>query len=218
MKSQNQVLALLGIALLGGQAYAGIISIDFDNLPNGTTVTNQYSEVTFSSSGGDVILATNQVPPYQGTPPNVICSGVAGGAIDCTHQVILNFSVLVSDITFDAFGNQTPLGQPFATVDIYQNGTLTLPGIPLLVTHTSYCSPPTTPDCTPDPQSLNYANISEIVITPTALEIGNNGTAYDNFTFDDSNIIASVPEPSTLLLLGLCGITWTGRRLLGKRS
>jgi hypothetical protein len=46
-----------------------------------------------------------------------------------------------------------------------------------------------------------------------------NGTAYDNFSFDiqDSNPSA-VPEPSTLLLTGLCGIVWAGRRRFQARK
>jgi len=225
MKLQISGVALLGIALLAGQARAGILeTINFDNLANVTTVTNQYANVIFSSSGGDVVLTAAENnsafvnPPYLGSFPNVICTGTVPApsnlsSLDCTHDITLTFTALVDNITFTAFGNQTPAPGQFALADVYQGSILTPilthPNTPLNVSHTVHCGAPTT-DCAGDPQSLAFTGITKLVIR------GNTdpaGTAYDDFAF-----LVETPEPSTLLLTGLCGIVWAGRRFLARKS
>jgi len=230
-------VALLGVVFLTGQARAGTLeNINFDttnfatNLPstpplgNFVTITNQYPNVVFSSSGGDVILTTCQNnpactganPPYLGSFPNLICTGLSGGPIDCSHDITLTFTTLVDNIAFSAYGNQTPAPGQFALADVYQ-GTiatpiLTNPGIPLDVSHTVHCASATL-DCAGDPQALNFIGITKLVIH------GNtdlNGTAYDDFSFTVETS-GAVPEPSTLLLTGLCGIVWAGRRFLARK-
>jgi hypothetical protein len=211
MKLQTMGVALLGVALLAGQARAAVVTINFDNLGNGAVVTNQYAGVTFSSSGGDVILTTAQNPPYLGSVPNLICSGPVGGPVDCTHDVILTFSTPVNNLTFDAFGNQTPAPGTFALVDVFRVSGGSILNQALNVSHTVHCGSPTL-DCLGDPQSLPYVGITQIVIhnnTDTA------GTSYDNFSF---TVPDTVPEPSTLFLTGLFGIVWAGRRFLARKS
>jgi hypothetical protein len=97
----------------------------------------------------------------------------------------------------------------FATAAIYQNSVLTHT-VNLNVNH-SKCSSPAPPDCNPDHIDLSFSDITEIAITPTASETG--GTQYDNFMIT-TQAVTTVPEPSTLLLTGFCGIVWAGRRLL----
>jgi hypothetical protein len=218
MKSQFWGTVLLGVALLAGRAQASIITINFDTLPDLTVVTNQYTDVVFSSSGGDVILTYAQNPPYLGSIPNVICSGATGAppAIDCMQDVILSFSVPVASVTFSAFGNATTPGQSFATADIYQNNSVTPTQIvPLDVIHTQHnpggiCG--TSADCQPDIETLTFPNITKLDITANT---DPNGTAYDDFSIDTGS--ASAPEPSTLFLTGLCGIALVGRRYLARR-
>jgi hypothetical protein len=77
----------------------------------------------------------------------------------------------------------------------------------LLVVHTTHCGAPSS-DCASDPQTISFANMTKIVITPTASEGVNGGTFYDNFSFTQADVVA--PELSTLLLTGLCGIAWLG--------
>jgi len=225
MKLQILGVALLGAAFLTGQARAGILEvIDFDttnfatNLPstpalgNLVTITNQYPNVVFSASGGDVVLTTNQNPPYLGSQPNLICTGPAGGPVDCTHDITLTFSTLVDNIDFTAYGDQTPAPGQFALADVYQNGILTHPNIPLDVSHTVHCAAPTL-DCAGDPQALNFTGISQLVIHNNT---DPNGTAYDDFSFTVESSSPS-PEPSTLLLTGLCGIVWAGHRFRARK-
>jgi hypothetical protein len=80
------VVAMLAVA---APAYANLIN--FDELADGTVVTNQYAaqDITFSSANGEQMLVTTQ-PQYQSTPPNFICTGTS--AIDCTGTVIFSFS------------------------------------------------------------------------------------------------------------------------------
>jgi hypothetical protein len=217
MKSQMLGIVLLGVALLAGPARANVIN--FDNLGNNVTVTNQYANVIFSAGGGEVILTTSQNPPYRGSPPNLICTGTAAvgitpATIDCTQDVILNFTAPVDNLTFNAFGNQTPVAGTFALADVYQLGVLTHANVALLVSHLpdDTCG---VVDCNPDPQSLSYLGITQVIIHNN---VDRFGTAYDDFSFTPESGPASVPEPSTLLLTGLCGIFWAGRRFLSRKS
>jgi hypothetical protein len=219
MKMKLQVLgvALVGAALFGVQARAE--TINFDNLGNMVTVTNQYPNVVFSAGGGDVVLTTcqnnaactNPGPPYLGSPPNLICTGTVGNPVDCTHDVTLTFTTLVDNITFTAYGNQTAAPGQFALADVYQGGILTHPNIPLLVSHTTHCASPTL-DCAGDPQALNFTGISRLTIHGNTDQAG---TAYDDFNFAVEGVGA--PEPSTLILTGLCGIVLAGRSFLKRK-
>lgn len=97
------------------------ITINFDNLPNNTVITNQYFSqygVTFSSGNPSLPLHTQQAcnlcAPI--TPPNFACTWP-----DISGQVIVEFSRPVSNLSFiilasDAFFNQ------FALLDVYRNG------------------------------------------------------------------------------------------------
>src|SRR5258708_6342004 len=122
MKSQVLGVALLGVALLAGQARASIITINFDDLANLATVGNHYPSVTFSagldaSGGQDVVLAFFKNPPFHGSVPNEICTGPVGGPVDCMADITLTFTNPVSNLTFDAYGNQTTTGNTFAVAD-----------------------------------------------------------------------------------------------------
>jgi PEP-CTERM motif len=128
MKSQMLGIVLLGVALLAGPAHANVIN--FDNLGNNVTVTNQYADVVFSAG----------------------------------------------------------------TCGFYQGELI---------------------DCNPDPQNLAYLGITQVIIHNN---VDPAGTAYDDFSFTPQLDTASVPEPSTLLLTGLCGIFWAGRRFLARKS
>jgi len=226
---KSRVLPVLSIALLGtiltGQAGATVIN--FDNLSDGTILTNQYAGVTFSSSGGDSIIITHQNlvgpfggPPYNGSVPNLICTGsvalpVGTVTIDCTHDLIIDFSSPVNNLTFDAFGNQTPAPGTFALADVFLNFSpiAAALNVPLRVSHITHCAAPTL-DCDPDPQDFSaFPGITELIIhnnTDTA------GTAYDNLSF--TSLAAPNPEPSTLFLMGFVGFAWAGRRFLTRKS
>jgi hypothetical protein len=220
MRPQILGIVLLGVALLAGPASAGVLeTINFDNLGNMVTVTNQYPNVVFSAGAGDVVFTTCQntvactggSPPYLGSPPNLICTGT-DATIDCTHDITLTFTTLVDNLAFTAYGNQTVAPGQFALADVYINGILTDTNIPLNVSHTVHCAANTF-DCAGDPQALNFTGISKVVIHNNT---DTNGTAYDDFSFTVEGS-AATPEPSTLLLTGLCGIVWAGRRFLARK-
>jgi len=206
MKYQAIGAVLLGMALLASPARAGLITINFDDLGNLATVTNQYAGVAFSAGGGDLVLTinlnsiANQNPPYLGSAPNLICTGPSGGTVaDCTHDLILTFTSPVDNLTFNAFGNRTFAPGQFAQVDVFQGAASTL-NIPLFVSHTTYCASPIL-DCAPDPQSLNFLGITKVVIHNNT---DPNGSAYDDFTFTTQ--ASATPEPSTFLLMGFSGL------------
>jgi hypothetical protein len=219
MKSQLWGTTLLGVALLAGQAHASIITINFDDLPNATVIpVGHYTDVNFSSSPGEVIMTWSNNPPYQGSSPNLICTGTTSPqALDCMNDVILTFSVPVSNISFTAYGNQNAPGTSFATADVFQNGNNVTPSqiVSLLVSHTPHtpalCNG--TADCVGDPQTLNFSNITELKITNNT---DPNGTAYDDFSFTTQSS-PTAPEPSTLLLTGFGGLLWVGRRFLARQ-
>jgi hypothetical protein len=217
MKSQLWGTILLGVALLAGQAQASIITINFDNLPNATVVTNQYTDVTFGSIPGEVIMTWANNPPFQGSAPNLICTGTTAPlTLDCENNIILTFSVPVSNISFTAYGNQNADGTSFATADVFQNNSPTpTQVVPLLVSHTPHtpaiCG--STPDCVGDPQTLNFTNITQLQIVNNN---DPNGTAYDDFSFTTQDP-TQAPEPSTLFLTGFCGLAWIGRRILARQ-
>lgn len=209
MKSQIFGAVLLGVALLASPAHAGLVTINFDDLGNLVTVTNQYTGVTFSAGGGDVVMTidlnsiANQNPPYFGSAPNLICTGPSGGpAADCTHDLILTFTSPVDNLTFNAFGNRTLAPSQFAQADVFQTGGVSTLNVPLFVSHTTYCASPIL-DCAADPQSLNFIGITKVVIHNNT---DPNGTAYDDFAFTPDASQASSPEPSTFILMGFSGL------------
>jgi len=216
---------LSGVVII---AEAGATTINFDNLSDGTQVTNQYAGVTFSSSGGDVVLITAQNPPYTGSAPNLICTGtialpVGTVTVDCTHDLIMQFTNPVDNLTFNAFGNQSPLGSTFAQADVYQNNVLTHADINMIVTHASHTQDcpvgSTTPDCDPDPQDFSaFPGITELIIHNNT-DI--NGTAYDDLNFvanDPKDFPIDSPEPASLSLMGFGGFLWATSRFLAARK
>jgi hypothetical protein len=166
-------------------------TINFENLADGAIVTNQYAAqgVTFSSTGGESIVISAQ-SGYLSTPPNIICTG--SPSIDCTHEVILDFLAPVSNLQFDAVGNQNAIGSSFATIDVFQSNALTAT-FKLLVSHGNFQA---------DHQNLSAYN------GITRIRIYNNtdpaGTGYDTFSFNAAGV--GTPEPSTFALLGLAAV------------
>ena len=246
MKTQiSGIVLLLGVALLAGQARASIVNINFDDLtpgcnPPGSTaacatpagiapplpgshviiVTNQYfvsDGVTFASSGQFVVLVESGTGYNTTSTPNVISTGNAAGAVLGAPSInlILTFANPAYNLMFDVFGNDTtPNGSTFAMADVYQDGVVTT--IPLLVSQGGTPVNGNT-GVNADHQDLSaFAGITQLVIHD---DTDTNGSAYDNFSFDTGGgTDTSVPEPSTLLLTGLCGIVWTGRRFRARKS
>ncbi len=157
-------------------ASAGQVDINFDDLPQGGTtgvpVTNQYPSATFSSISGYVNYVSTQ-PSLTSSPPNFICTGPVGGAIDCAHDTIVDFTTPVSGLTFDAIGvNDTGT---VANIDVF--GTTGLLATVPVVGRASVS--------TPELQDLSsYSNVTRIRIyniTDAA------GIGWDDFIFNQSS-------------------------------
>ncbi len=75
---------------------------DFDALQGGDVVTNQYPGATFSSSAGN----DNKVLPFfiNDTPPNILCTGLVGGPVDCVAPTFIDFTNPVDSLAFYAIG------------------------------------------------------------------------------------------------------------------
>lgn len=151
--------------------------INFDDLSGGTTVTNQYANkgVVFSSADQGQVVQVSTQPSYMSSSPNIIGTATGGGAFNCLYSIVLDFSTPVYNLEFDAVGNQTPIGQPFAYADVYLNFSPTaFAHVPMFVSQGNYL---------PDHQNFSgYAGITKLVINPS-MEPQLAGTAYDSFTY-----------------------------------
>ena len=207
MKKVLLVLVAAIFVLLGSQLlYAVPVEINFDDQPiDGTTgvvITNQYTGVLFSSTPGFVNYVTTQ-PAYNSTPPNFLCTGPAGGSINCTAETILTFATPISNLTFDGMGiNDTGL---VAKIDIYTGGIFN--ATQDVIGHAAALNP--------ELQDLTaYNDITEIRIYDIT---DGGGIGWDTFKYDQGQGPSAVPEPTTMLLLGsgLLGL-WGFRRKLKK--
>jgi PKD repeat protein len=97
------------------------VTISFDNLPTGTTVSNQYSQVTFSSENNfyfPVTTKTNCGFCETSSLPHYVSAGSTHN-----HEVILDFKQPVNNLSFrvgafDQYNNNLK-------VDVYSNGNFT---------------------------------------------------------------------------------------------
>ena len=176
---------------------AAAVTINFDSLPNGAVVTNQFAPAVFSSIAGSQILTTAQ--NLGSSPPNFICSGV-GNAINCADPVFVAFTSAITNLRFFAVGDNNVgingLAKAFAGATLLGSVNIVGDGIgttPYLVDLSA------------------FTGITRIEITNTDLA----GLGYDDFTFD-VGVAAAVPEPSTwtmmTLALGAAGVALRHRR------
>jgi hypothetical protein len=237
MKSRISGIVLLGVATLASRAQASNVTINFDDLAPGCTaintspcasprgsqviiVNNQYlaaDGVTFSASSTYVVLVESGTGYNTSSTPNVITTGNATGTVlgSPTINLIVTFTNPVFNLTFDAYGNDTtPQGNIFAQADVYENGSGTpaQTGINLIAANGAAFNGV-------QPDHLDFSAFQGITQLVIRNDTDTNGTAYDNFNFTtNSSDPSTVPEPSTLLLTGLCGIVWAGRRFLAHKN
>jgi hypothetical protein len=182
------------IATAPGLASATVI--DFDQLPDGTAVTNQYAEATFSSSLEKAIYVVT-FPAIANSHPNIICVGPAAGGFDCTGPIYIDFATPVNNLTFWAIEANAP--GVTAVFTICENGSC--PHHP-----NDYLNGRNGPGNTFVDLSA-YANVTRLEIGYVGSPETENGIGWDTFSFDP------VPEPGTglLVIAGLLGLTM-GRR------
>lgn len=178
------LIGALLLLLTAGPASAVTVVINFDDLNDGTVVTDQYPEATFSSQTGFVNLTSAQ--QLGSSQPNFICTGTTQSSIECQHETIVDFTSPVSNLTFLEIGDDNEGAN--ALIDVFVNGIFAQtveavgdgnPFLPNLVSLTEFS---------------NVTRIRIHSITDAA------GLGWDDFTFDVGG--QQVPEPATLLLLG----------------
>ena len=188
--------AVLGMALA---APAGAVTINFDSLTNAALVTNQFAEATFSANAGFAVFAFGSAATFGTSTPNFICTGPAGGGIDCVNDVNVAFTNPVNNLSFRALGDDAAGTQ--ALIDVFDAG-----GLLATVNLVTDASP-----FVPNLVDLSaYANVTAITIRAVTDPAG---LGYDDFTFDVSNSVPT-PEPASLALfgLGLLGLSAARRR------
>lgn len=172
--------------LLGLQAaHAAPVTINFDTLANGTTVTNQFPEATFSSNAGFRILTTAQ--NFGSSLPNFICTAANTSGIDCTHDVFVSFTAPVSALSFVFVGDDN--AGAIGLVDIFD------------ITNSLLGTVNVVGDANPGtPGTVNlgaFSNVGRIAIRNIT---DGAGLGFDDFKFATD---AVVPEPTSVALVGL---------------
>lgn len=80
--------ALCCLALASTSASAALV--DFNGLPSGTVVSNQFAGVNFSTEAGQQVIASG----------GFICTGTPG--FNCTQDIYIDFASAASNISIDA--------------------------------------------------------------------------------------------------------------------
>jgi hypothetical protein len=94
--------------------------IDFNDLTDGTVVTNQYPQATFSCDPG----LSNQVME-DGSRSHVLGTfPVDADPQRFDHNLYVNFTLPVDDLSFQAGWFDSPAGQTVGNIKVYANGTL----------------------------------------------------------------------------------------------
>jgi hypothetical protein len=110
----------------GGAIDAGYdqVTINFDDLPNAATVTNQYgAHASFSSEAGH--FNTTQARSEPGSsPPNYLCASQSAGVCGFNYATYVDFARPVGMLSFHAIGVQTAHAK-FGQVRVsYAGGTV----------------------------------------------------------------------------------------------
>ncbi len=192
---------LLAASTLGLASTAGAQTvINFDNLSDGTVVTNQYSGVVFSSSLGNVNYITSQ-SGYNGSKPNFICSGPINSSIDCAAPTTVTFLSAVSGVSLKGMGINDVGNVKVAQVNLF-NGLSFLGSQNILGNGEGI-----------DPVFIDLSSWGTI----TSFELTNitdgGGIGWDDIAYT-AGPRSSVPEPSSvaLMIAGLAGIAAVRRR------
>lgn len=155
--------------------------INFDDLPNNTTVTNQYSSVTFSSNSGTTCHTLADTHPS--SPPNDLVAGTYTGNPSTSYagETTMSFVVPVNNLTFKVMSTSTT--GTVAKIDVYQNGAFSTT-VPITGTGNDYV---------PVAESLvSFKDITKIRIYAIN---DPNGIGYDDITFDQDLLYITATNP-----------------------
>lgn len=179
------------VAIVAGiscaSANAGLVVINFDNLPSGTTVTNQYPEATFSAgSGGNTAFSFGSAH----SAPNIICTP------SCIVDTYVDFTNPVKNLTFWAI--EANAAGHTADFNVFVNGSFAAT-VPFISSGGA-----------PHNEFVDLSAFTNV----TRLEIVNilnnptteNGIGWDTFSFE------VIPAPGSLALLAIGGLAAVRRR------
>lgn len=194
----------VSIMIFGTFSLPGVASavvIDFDGLAGNVAVTNQFAEATFSSptSGQEV-----RTVAFGGdnSIPNIICTATVGGSLNCTDDILVQFTNPAFNLTFLSIGDDT--NGVAGLVDVFVSDVFS-----------------STENINGDGSTATgeivdlsaFSNVTSILIHGVT-ESG--GIGFDDFSF---NVTGAVPEPGMLALfgLGLSGLGLMRQKRAGKR-
>ena len=150
---------LLGLAGLALTALSPATTITFDDLANGTVVTNQYAGVTFSSPSFNTAYAFG--------PGNILCTP------ECLDDTYIDWDNPINNLRFEAI--EPNFDGPDATFKIFQNGVHTATEVLIglggggnkWVDLSAY-------------NNITRLEIVDILVDP----VFENGIGWDNFSYD----------------------------------
>ncbi len=197
----------LGLCLAAAASAQANQVIDFEAIPDLTTVSNQYPGVVFSSPGSSVEVSNYFQTNYGTAAPKIACPRDPDSY--CSGVLQVDFLAPALSVSFLFTGDNTN-GQ-VATARYYDaTGGL-------LATHALYGDGQ---GLTAHLESYAYAGvliheanagagIARLTVTVTEAERGKQGLGYDDF-----NVVSTVPEPSATLamMLGLLVVGAVTRR------
>lgn len=172
------------------------VVVGFDDLPNGSSVTTQYPDVTFSTLSGQFNMAYG----FGGatSASNILCTADVGGSVNCANPTYLDFTNPVNSLTFWAI-------EPNNSGPVAQFNIFTVGNAPVSVTLNGLGG---AGNVLIDLSALSNVTRLEIVPAPgfSELDQGGGGIGWDDFSF------TPVPAPSGLALVGIAGLMTSRRR------
>jgi hypothetical protein len=152
-----------------GGGGGGTTTIHFDGLADGDVVTNQFPEATFSASSFADVIVLDDAASFGTSTPNFICAGWQGEGVDCTLEVIVDFTSPVQNLSFMALGDNA--SGTTAQVDVFEGQSLS--GTVDIVTDGVQSNPHLV-------DLSSFSNISRIRIYNVTDPAG---LGYDDFSF-----------------------------------
>ncbi len=165
----------------------GSICIDFDELEDGTVVTNQFPEATFDSIPGQENV-TLTVPDAT-TDPFICTRTIGEDAQNCVNPTFVDFTDPVVDLTLMGIGING-VG-PVATINVFEDG---VPAGSITVIGLGDQFTPVTIDLT------GFSNVTRIELTEITDPAG---IGWDDFCFDIAGEVPAVSGPGIAVLVAL---------------
>jgi hypothetical protein len=178
MRDGLNVICLSALLLVGcgggGDAGGGgpggtptTVTINFDELPGSTMVTNQYPAVTFSSIDPDVARVFAYATYCQTSPSNELCVGTAN---NCTKTAIMQFTNPADNLRFRL--GCTDSSAAIATARVFQGATMST----VSIDGTGVATTPKQVDLSA------FRGITRLEVTPTGVDA--EGYGFDDISFD----------------------------------